>query len=664
MAELYGWTGKILRVDLSARKTWTMDTAAYVPEFIGGMGIAARIAWEELKPGVDAFDPENMLFIMVGPLTGTLASGGGRVLVAGIAPQQKPSIFSRSGMGGHWGAELKYAGFDGVVIVGKADSPVYLWVHDGEAEILPANDAAKGADIWGTGTYATTATLRNLYGPKTRVVSCGQAGERSARIACLQTETGNAAGQGGFGALMGSKNLKAIAVRGTGGVRVADPEGLMRICLSASREGQSPWLPGGGGPGRRGGEAQDGSIRFHKCGFCITPCMNRLHMGVPGEYLTGNYTASQQCWGYKTPSLNAHIEARAMTADYGLNGWEISYGIIPWLQMCKQHGLIDRIDGGPLGSVDIPVPDHEVQYNRDTAPVSAEFLGVLLPMIAFRKGELGDALADGACYAADRLFGGQGKPLLNHIYPRHWGQTSHWNGHWGTGGNVYFPFWLVPVLQWCVDTRDPASDATHQFTEHVLRYFPKHGPHEGPLTMEEARQVCEKVYGCADVCDPTPTYDKPDARAIPAIFHHDRAMIVESLVLCDRENTRVFSMLTEDKAADTALMSKLFSKATGYETSEKELDLAGARVFNLLRAIDIRNFGRSRRDDWAVAESLTHPAFTDYVELDLEQFAPMLDRYYELRGWNPANGYPTRAKLESLGLKDVADKLAKLGKLG
>ena len=664
MTSLYGWTGRLLRVDLSTGKVSTMDTAEYVPQFLGGMGIAAKIAWDELEPGVGALDAENMLFIMVGPLTGTLASGGGRVLVAGIAPQQKPSIFSRSGMGGHWGAELKFAGFDGIVITGKAESPVYLWVHGGggeepTAEIRPADDADKGADIWGTGTYATTAALRALHGAKTRVVACGQAGENLGRIACIHTETGNAAGQGGFGAVMGSKNLKAVAVRGAGGVPIADSEGFMRVCLDASREGQSPWLPGGGGPGRRRDEAGDGTARFHKCGFCITPCMNRMHMSIPGEHLMGNYSASQQCWGFMTPSRSGHIEARAAVADYGLNGWEISYGMIPWLQMCKQHGLIDDIQG-----VSIPVPDHEVMNLKDAAPVSAEFLGVLLPMITFRQGELGDALADGSCYAADRLFGGKGKEFLKRIYPRDWGQTNHWNGHWGTGGSVYFPFWLMPVLQWCVDTRDPASDSTHQFTEHVLRYCPEHGPERGPLTMEQARHVCDVVYGDPDVCDPVASYEKPDARALPAIFHHNRGMIVESMVLCDRENTRVFSMLAEDKVADTAHMSKLFSKATGYETSEAELDAAGERVFNLLRALDMRNFGRSREEDWKVAEDLTQPAFTDQIVLDLEQFAPMLDRYYELRGWNPANGYPTRDKLEALGLADVADALEPLGLLG
>jgi len=215
-----------------------------------------------------------------------------------------------------------------------------------------------------------------------------------------------------------------------------------------------------------------------------------------------------------------------------------------------------------------------------------------------------------------------------------------------------------------VDTRDPASDSTHQFTEHVLRYLPVHGPNRGPLSFETARRVCAKIYGDPGVCDPTLGYDAPETKAIPAIFHHNRGMLVESLVLCDREHTRVFSMESEDNAADTALMSKLFSASTGYRVSERELDLAGERIFNLLRAIDIRNYGRSRQIDDLVAASLAHPAFTEYIALDLTRFASVQDTYYDLRGWNPANGWPTRAKLEELGLGDVAEELASLGRLG
>jgi aldehyde:ferredoxin oxidoreductase len=214
-----------------------------------------------------------------------------------------------------------------------------------------------------------------------------------------------------------------------------------------------------------------------------------------------------------------------------------------------------------------------------------------------------------------------------------------------------------------VDTRDPASDCTHGYAAHMLSYLPEHGPNRGPLSVAQARAVCAQVYGEPDVCDPTFTYDRPETKAIPAIYHHDRGMLVESLLLCDKEHARVFSMESEDCAADTGLMARLFCACTGYETTEEELDRAGARISNLLRAIDIRNHDRARRVDWATACSLTHPAFTDGVALDLEQFARMLDTYYELRGWDPANGWPTRARLEALDLCDVADGLAAAGKL-
>ena len=649
MSEIYGWTGKILRVDLSSGKISMMDTSRYVPAFIGGVGVASRIAWEELSPGVGAFDPENLLFIMTGPLTGTLASGSGRVEVLGIAPQQHPPVFSRSSMGGHWGAELKYAGFDGVIIEGKANAPVYLWITDGSAEIREADS------LWGRGTFSTQVTLRAIHGAQTRVISCGQAGEHLARIAAIHTETGNAAGQGGYGALMGSKNLKAVAVQGTGGVKVAKPKELFEVCFNASLEGASPaqtWTGGDNRNPRSGtGTEEDGTAyRMRKCGFCRTPCVHRIYQSVQAEDGTGAASVAQQCWAYTGTTKSVDRVARALTSDYGLNGWEISYGIIPWLQLCRQHGLIDKIDG-----IDIPAPKEPLEYWRDASPCTSEFLHTLIRKIAFRDGEIGEALADGACYAADKLFDGAGITLLDRIYPRHGGQTEHWGGHWGPGGNVYWPWWLPPLLQWCVDTRDPASDSTHQWTEHVQMYMPISGPRRGPFTMEKVRGVCEKVYGNPDICDPAFEYDPPELKAIPAMWHSHRAMIVDSLVLCDREQTRVFSTLSEDGAADTALMSKLFSLVTGHELSESELDLAGERIWNQLRAVDMRNFGRDRAVDESTVDGFMYPGKDDGIMLDRQKFGTLLDTYYELSGWDPATGRPTPAKLKMLGLSDVGD---------
>lgn len=651
MNEIYGWTGKILRVDLSAGETSIIDTMKYVPDFVGGVGIASRIAWEELSPGVDAFDPGNMLFIMVGPLTGTLASGAGRVEVLGIAPQQYPSIFSRSGMGGHWGAELKYAGYDGIVVQGKAEKPVYLWVHDGQVEIMDA------ANLWGRGNYNVTRALRSIHGSGTKVISCGQAGEKLSRIAVIQTETGNAAGQGGYGAVMGSKNLKAIAVRGTMGVKIARPEEFFNLCMNGSRESSWPSThPRRGNPNQPGVERdRAGNIaRRRKCGFCASSCRYRIIENVQSADGISIPSVAQQCWGYMGKSPSVDPVARAITSDYGLNGWEITYGIIPWLQMCKQHGLIDKIDG-----VDIPVLDEPIKYLRDTAPYSSEFIHKLIHIITFREGELGDALSDGACYAAERLFNGQGIPLLTRIYPRNCGQTEHWAGHWGPGGAVYWPWWLPPVLQWCIDTRDPANDSTHQWTEHVQPYMPQSGPHKGPYPMEKVRAIFEKVYGNPDICNPDFEYDPPEFKAIPAIWHSHRGMIVDSLVLCDREHTRVFSMTREDGMADTALMSKLFSTCTGFDISEKELDKAGERIWTQLRAIDVRNFGRNRAIDESTLNGFMHPGKDDGVVLDREKFLKLLDKYYELCGWDIQNGYPTRVKLEELGIGDVAEQLEK-----
>ena len=353
------------------------------------------------------------------------------------------------------------------------------------------------------------------------------------------------------------------------------------------------------------------------------------------------------------------MAARAITSDYGLNGWEISYGIIPWLQLCRQHGLIETIDG-----MEIPVPDKPIGYLDDVAPVSGEFLNMLVKKIALREDELGDALADGACYAADRLFGGQGIPLLDRIYPRHGGQTEHWAGHWGPGGTVYWPWWLPPILQWSTDTRDPANDSTHQWTEHAQHYLPQSGPLRGPFSLEKTRAVCAKVYGNPDVCDPAYEYEPYEAKAIPAIWHSDRGMIIDSLVLCDYENTRVFSMLSEDGSADTALMAKLFSAATGCETSEGELDRAGERISTLQRAIDIRSHGRDRGVDESTFDGFMYPGRADGITPDRQKLSELLRTYYQLRGWNPANGWPTREKLEELGLADVADELAVLSRLG
>jgi aldehyde:ferredoxin oxidoreductase len=255
MAHVGGWAGKILRVDLSTGKIWTEPSLEYGRKYIGGRGLAARIAWNEIPPGTGPFDPENRLILSVGPLTGTSAPNSGRATVCSLSPQAFPyEWFSYSSVGGYWGPTLKYAGYDAIVVQGESSQPVYLWVDDARVELRDARE------LWGKGTFATQEHLMREHGSDIRALTIGQAGENRCRIAIIASGSASAAGQGGFGAVMGSKNLKAIAAR------VGLQRRLVRMWLR--RYGEQGWVgladkrgrgrrpvfsPGGGAAGGEAG---------------------------------------------------------------------------------------------------------------------------------------------------------------------------------------------------------------------------------------------------------------------------------------------------------------------------------------------------------------------------------------------------------------------------
>ncbi len=236
MPKSYGWTGKILWVDLTSGKITIVPTSDFEPEkYIGGVGLNSKIFWELGCPDVDAYHPDNPLIISNGPVTG--ASGPfTRATICSIAPQAYPKeLFTYSGFGGKFPSELKYAGYDGVVIVGKAEKPVYLSINDGKAAIKDAED------LWGLDTFAVQAVLTDRY-PKASVLCIGPAGETLCRISIILTETSGAAGQGGYGAVMGSKNLKAIVTRGTGTLKIARPDDFMDLIRQRKEAGE--WVIG------------------------------------------------------------------------------------------------------------------------------------------------------------------------------------------------------------------------------------------------------------------------------------------------------------------------------------------------------------------------------------------------------------------------------------
>lgn len=229
---MYGYNGKILRVDLTERsvKVEPLDLQK-AQKYIGGRGLGTKILMEEIDPEIDAFSPDNKLIFITGPLTGTNTPTGGRYMVVTKSPLTGTVACSNSG--GYFGAELKFAGYDAIILEGKADEPVYLNIIDDKVEIKDAGN------LWGKVVSETTALLEKEHGEKVKVAAIGPAGEKLSKIACIVNDLSRAAGRSGVGAVMGSKNLKAVVVKGSNKVAIANPDMLKDVftkCMKMIRE--------------------------------------------------------------------------------------------------------------------------------------------------------------------------------------------------------------------------------------------------------------------------------------------------------------------------------------------------------------------------------------------------------------------------------------------
>jgi len=229
---MYGYTGKILRINLGENTIKTEDLDLKTAQkFIGGRGLGTRMLIDEIDPNVEPLEPDNKLIFVTGPLTGTNTPTGGRYMVVTKSPLSGTVACSNSG--GYWGAELKFAGYDMIIFEGKADSPVYVNIADDKVELCDAKH------LWGKVVSETTHELEQTHGEKVKVACIGPAGENLSRIACIMNDRGRAAGRSGVGAVMGSKNLKAIVVKGSGKVNVANSDKLKEafsVCIKKIKE--------------------------------------------------------------------------------------------------------------------------------------------------------------------------------------------------------------------------------------------------------------------------------------------------------------------------------------------------------------------------------------------------------------------------------------------
>ena len=632
MDKVYGWVGKILRVDLTGSTFEEIDTLKYA-RFVGGIGINTRIGWEEIPAGTGPFDPANKLLFMTGPLGGIpVVPGAGRCSLCGISPHTHPKpVFTYSNMGGDWPVELKFAGYDGLIVQGKAEKPVYLWINDRKVEIRD------GLPLWGLDTYETQKRiLREKGDPDLRVICIGPAGENRVRFASIQSDTGSAFGQGGFGAVMGSKNLKAIAVRGSGGVAVANPQEALKVAKYANSIVFGNAAPGSfeGQLGPRGklwgmnsgiGLAEAGyAVHSDSCRGCSQGC--RGYFRVP-EMKSGQGVCVQWFYGVaRDPKRDGTTQgdratwlAKMLGDTLGVNLVELG-GMLYWLRDAFKEGIFNEKD--------LPMP----KWLGGTADDEA-FLSTWINGIAYRKG-FGSILAEGTARAAEQL----GKHAWE-IYERYFmahGMQTHWCNS------------VLGCLQWAVDSRDPFSSG-HDYLYGIGK----------PAAAKFA-------WGTEEAADPLSYTHVP--RTLKIIQHNK--IYKDMLILCDFAFPIISTPFTPNGLGDMEIPVKLFTPTTGIDIGENGLRTAAETVVNLQRAIMVRE-GRTRDDDTVYNSKFDKAFFYNgmarmfkmFGPLDKEKWEKMKDEFYKEREWDVKTGWPTERKLRELDLQDVADELKRLGRV-
>lgn len=639
MAGEFGYTGKILRVDLSSGTITHMPTMDYADRFLGGRGVAAKIYWDEVSPEVKALDPENRLIFVTGPMAGVSPGMAGiRWLVCGKSPVTAPEQFCYSNFGGNWGTELKFAGYDGIVVLGKSDRPVYLFIQDGTVEIRDASA------LWGKSTVEVSQALKGELGAGTKIVTTGPAGDNMVLMSILLADN-DASGTSGFAAVMGSKKLKAIAVRGSGKVAVAEPERLrqlnryvMELRKTTPRAARQSYdMPVVKTPDKK---------KLDICRGCgLGGCQNMFYEaknGRKGRFMCG------PAWFYQIRAQRYYGEedcgevpflAAMLNNEYGLDSNAVEL-MIMWLSRCSKAGILtDENTGIPLSKIG-----------------SFEFIETLVKKIAFRDG-FGDILAQGTVRAAELVGNGADKLITDYILKA--GHHSVYNGR----------FYITTALLYAMEPRQPIQQL-HEISSLLGSWVQWVNKAEGAyISTEVFRAIAKRFWGNELAAD----FSTYEGKALAAKMIQDRQYAKESMILCDRVWPIKNVEHSEDHVGDPSLESKVLSAVIGKEVDEEELYKIGERVVNMQRAIFAREArGTDKIPDFHFTVPQKSVLFNPetlapgkdgeiFVKkdavLDKEKFEEMKREFYQLRGWDAASGLQTKAKLEQLGLDDIAEEL-------
>jgi aldehyde:ferredoxin oxidoreductase len=611
---LHGYAGRILHVDLTTGKTYTEKlNTDYAKKYIGGIGLGMRLWLDNSKPNLDPLTPENPLVLALGPISGTMFPTGGNGH-AFVSKSPETLAIGEAVAHGTFGAELKRAGYDAIILTGKAEKPTYLWIDDDSTQLLDASH------LMGKSPAQTEETIKTELGDYyIRVAAIGSSGEKLSRIASIINEKTRAAGRTGLGAVMGSKNLKAIAVRGTHDIVPAKPEQFMDMVQDFHERMKGPATK----KYRTLGTPEN--VLVHNALYCMpTRNYNNAHFEeadkVSGEVLNEKYVAkiigcnscAMRCehevvipeGPYKGTMTRMEYETLWAMGPYcGISRLDT---IIKAMELANYYGM-DAISAGVIVGFTMDCYENGILTKKDLDGIEANFgnseaLIQLLEKMGKREG-IGDILADGVRIAAKKIGKGADK-LAQHI-----------KGLEVTGYDLR-----------CLKTAALGFAVSFRGADHN-----RHGAYAFDVKGKVDRLKAEKGRGQM-VRDMENTY-----------------AVIDSLIICKFSRGTYYKGLVE--------MAKLYNLVTRIDMSAEELNQSGERINTIARLINIRE-GLGRKDDtlpWKVMnlpipdEGPVKGAVVTQKELDL-----LLDDYYDSRGWT-LEGIPTLAKLKELGMDDLTD---------
>jgi aldehyde:ferredoxin oxidoreductase len=636
--KLYAYAGKILRIDLTTREIVIEPTEKYARKWIGAKGINWWILYNELRPWATPYEPANIIAIGAGPMNGTLVPGSSRLEL------DSKNTFSggvgASNVGGQFAAELKYAGFDHIILHGKSRIPIYLWICDSNVELRDARD------LWGRTVWETDDLIKESCGDEDIcTLAIGPAGENLVRGACVIANRNRAAAKCGLGAIFGSKNLKALAVRGTGAVEIAQPvrfiEALNVIRDKLLNDEFMRYI---------GPYGLYGVLPFKNKTSC-TQYKGWQHNQMPQESFekirpdiihakykkrdmscTACIEGMSQFWeinegpfaGFKSEAIQLHhivelgsklcidyapaiIRADGLLSELGLDLTHAA-GTIAWAFECFQHRILTEQDTDGLK---LEWGDYGVVME-------------LMRKMAYREG-FGKILAEGSRYAADVI--GRG--------------SDYYSVHM-KGQELYEE--LRTPLGWALGAAVSTRAGGHTTGAPCCEQIPE---------TEAGRQIWGEQYHVNDIYEGKPRLVQ---------YFEEQMAILNALGIC---------MYTGGQWLGSTLASlkdlaELYSAATGWETSEEDFKKSGERMLNVEKAFNTLHAGLSRKDDYPVDRLFREPLVDGPSKgflLDREKWGRMLDEYYELHDWDKETGLQTRRCLEDLDLDKVADDLEKAGRL-